>query len=124
MNRHQQISLDPLDLPIFHDAETVQYHDIVSKFHVFLPSIPLENDPSNVIPTVIQNRNRSTQNTEILVDPTYNPGDEGSAQGGTVHPVPGQTPPNNTQLDLRRSTRARRPTWKYRERDTDSYEDP
>jgi len=117
-NRHQQLSLDPLDLPLINDSETVQYRDIVSQFNLFLPSITLGDEhpqslPSDepTVPTVLQDTSRP-QDTEILVDHTFTPEVEPpAATGDTVDHVPGDTYP----LQVRRSTRNKRPTWRYRE---------
>ena len=114
MNKHQQISLDPLDLPIFDDINNEQYRDINSQFEVFLPTISLTEQPGNVIVqhTVNPIRPRPTNNDDILVDPSYCPGAEAGAEQREPHPdtlLPGP----------RRSSRGHRPSWRYKERYTD-----
>ena len=125
-NRHQQLSLDPLDLPLINDSETVQYRDIVSQFNLFLPSITLGDEHPQSLPsdeptvqTVPQDTSRP-QDTEILVDHTFTPEVEPpAATGDTVDHVPGDTYP----LQVRRSTRTTRPTWRYRENYADFGDD-
>ena len=53
--------------------------------------------------------------------PTYTPGAEGGHR--VAQPVAEQTLSDTLQPGLRRSSRSRRPTWRYRERDIDSPED-
>jgi len=116
-NRHQQLSLDPLDLPGINDSETVQYRDVVSQFNLYLPSITMEDDHPQSLPrdeptvsTVLQDTDRP-QDTEILVDRTYSPEIEPLAATDSVDHVPDSTNPPQ----LRRSTRNKRLNWRYRD---------
>ena len=118
MNKHQQISLDILDLPIFDDINNEQYRDIISQFEVYLPTISLTEQPGNVIvqDTVNPIRPEPTHNDDILVDPFYCPGPGAGAEAGAEQRVPH---PDTLLPGPRRSSRGHRPSWRYKERYTD-----
>ena len=70
----------------------------------------MTEEPGNVnVPdTVNPIRHKPTQNDDILVDPSYCPG-----------PGAEQRLPDTLLPGPRRSTRAHRPSWRYKERYTD-----
>ena len=116
-NKHHQISLDILDLPIFDDKKDEQFKEIKSQFEVFLPTITLNEQTGKCNDTVQHpvDTPRTRLTDDIQIDPTYQPVTEDKEEELQL-----QLP---DQLGPRRSARRHKPSWRYKERYTEDTED-